>query len=311
MTDSPWLASSDLADCWPALPLASWRDTRDTLQLWTQMVGKVRLELTPVNNHWWNVPLYVSPCGLTTSPIPYGRRSFEVEFDFLHHQLRVTTNDGEAKKIPLRPQSVAEFYAKFMALLKAMEIDVRIWKMPVEIPGAIPFDQDRTHASYDPRSVGKFWRILVSVDQVFQRFRSRFIGKSSPVHFFWGSFDLAVTRFSGRRAPERRDADPVLRKIMREAYSHEVSSAGFWLGGGEVDDAAFYCYAAPQPEGFEKQAVKPVGAFYHEQMGEYILRYEDVRCASSPTATLLDFCKAPTKPLPLAENGTAKLWNDL
>lgn len=292
MTDLPLLATSDLEDCWPALPLASWRDTRDTLHMWTQMVGKVRLALTPVSNHWWNVPLYVSTCGLTTSPIPYGRRSFEVEFDFLRHQLTVTTNDGEAKQIPLLPQSVAAFYGKFMALLKVLEIDVRIWKMPVEIADPIAFDQDRTHGSYDPRSAGKFWRILVSVDQVFQRFRSGFIGKSSPVHFFWGSFDLAVTRFSGRRAPERSDADPVLRKIMREAYSHEVSSAGFWPGGGGVDDAAFYCYAAPQPEGFEKQEVKPVGAFYHEQMGEYILQYEDVRRASSPTATLLEFLQS-------------------
>jgi hypothetical protein len=285
-------AVSDLSECWPALPLNSWKDTCATLHGWMQIAGKVRLALTPLTNHWWNVPLYVSTRGLTTSPIAYGPRLFELEFDFIEHRLRVQTNGRGSKQIPLVPRSVADFYREFMATLKELDIEVKIWKMPVEIPDPIPFDQDRAHASYDAASVEKFWRILVSVDEVFKIFRSRFIGKSSPVHFFWGSFDLAVTRFSGRRAPERNDADPVLRKIMREAYSHEVISAGFWPGGGGVDDAAFYCYATPQPEGFEKQSVRPAGAFFHAGMGEYILMYEDVRRASSPTTALLEFLES-------------------
>jgi hypothetical protein len=260
--------------------------------MWMQIVGKVRLALTPLTNHWWNVPLYVSARGLTTSPIAYGPRLFEIEFDFIEHRLRVQTNDRGARNIPLAPRSVADFYQEFMATLKKLDIEVKIWKMPVEIPDPIPFDEDRAHASYDSASVEKFWRILVSVDEVFKMFRARFIGKSSPVHFFWGSFDLAVTRFSGRRAPERNDTDPVLRKIMREAYSHEVISAGFWPGGGGVDDAAFYCYATPQPEGFEKQSVRPGSAFYHSGMGEYVLMYEDVRRASSPTTALLEFLES-------------------
>lgn len=290
--DSRRTAVSDLPDCWPALPLAVWKETCATLHMWTQIVGKVRLALTPLSNHWWNVPLYISTCGLATSPIPYGPRRFEVEFDFIEHKLQVRTSDGGSKSVPLAPQCVADFYQDFTAALKALEIEVEIWKIPVEIPDPIPFDRDRVHASYDPASAHEFWRTLVSVDEVFKTFRSRFIGKSSPVHFFWGSFDLAVTRFSGRRAPERQDADPILRKIMREAYSHEVISAGFWPGGGGVDDAAFYCYAAPQPEGFEKQRVQPTSAFYHSGMGEYILRYEDVRGASSPTTTLLEFLQS-------------------
>ncbi len=292
MMESRRTAVSDLPDCWPALPLASWKDTCTTLNRWAQMVGKVRLALTPLSNHWWNVALYVSTCGLTTSPIPYGPRLFEMEFDFIEHQLHVRTSDRGSKDLPLTPRSVADFYRDFRAVLKALEIDVEIWTMPVEIADPIPFDQDRVHASYDPASARKFWRILVSADEVFKVFRSRFIGKSSPVHFFWGGFDLAVTRFSGRRAPERNDADPILRKIMREGYSHEVISAGFWPGGGGVEDAAFYCYAAPQPEGFEKQPVRPASAFYHTGMGEYILTYEDVRRASSPTTTLLEFLQS-------------------
>lgn len=290
--DSRNTCISDSPDCWPALPLASWEDTRATLHMWMQIVGKVRMALTPLINHWWNVPLYISTSGLTTSPIPYGTRLFEVEFDFLQHKLHVQTNDGVSKDISLVPKTVAAFYREFMAALSAMKIDVRIWKMPVEIANPIPFDQDTVHASYDPASASKFWRILASVGEVFEMFRSRFVGKSSPVHFFWGSCDLAVTRFSGQRAPERKNADPVLRKIMREAYSHEVISAGFWPGGGGVDDAAFYAYAAPRPEGFEKQRVHPASAFYHSGMGEYILMYEDVRRAGSPTAALLDFLQS-------------------
>ena len=282
----------DQAECWPSLPLASWKDTCDTLHMWTQIVGKVRMALTPRLNHWWNVPLYVSARGLTTSPIPYGPRVFEVEFDFIEHKLFVRCNDGAVRQVFLAPRSVADFYQEFMATLKTMGLEVEIWKMPVEVPNPILFDQDHEHAAYDRESAGRFWRILVSIDEVFKQFRAQFIGKSSPVHFFWGSFDLAVTRFSGRLAPERKEQDPVLRKIMREAYSHEVISAGWWPGGGEVKDAAFYTYAAPEPQGFSKQMVQPGKAFYQQQLGEYVLMYEDVRRTSSPTRALMDFLQS-------------------
>jgi uncharacterized protein DUF5996 len=279
---------SDLPECWPALPLESWKDTYATLHMWTQIVGKVRLALTPTVNHWWNVPLYVSSRGLTTSPIPYGGRIFEVQFDFVDHALILRTNDGQSKTLPLMPRSVADFYQEFMALLRSADIQVKIWKMPVEIPNPIPFDEDRVHASYDPEYARRFWQILVSVDCVFNEFRSRFIGKCSPVHFFWGSFDLAVTRFSGRRAPERTGADV----IMREAYSHEVSSVGFWPGGGDVQGAAFYSYMAPEPHGFRESLVRPQKAFYHPKLNEFLLMYEDVRGASSSSSTLLEFCQS-------------------
>jgi hypothetical protein len=285
-------AVSDAPVCWPALPLDAWKDTRDTLHMWTQIVGKVRLALTPKINHWWNVALHVSARGLTTSTIPYGERVFEIEFDFLEHQLVIKTCDPASKTIPLGPRSVADFYQEFMAALHALNIDVKIWKMPVEIPDPIAFDQDRVHASYDKEYAHRFWRALVSIDDVFKVFRSRFIGKSSPVHFFWGSFDLAVTRFSGRPAPPRNDPDPILRKIMQEAYSHEVISAGWWTGGGDLKDAAFYCYAAPEPQGFAKQKVRPEAALYQQQLGEFLLLQEDVRRTSSPTATLLDFLQS-------------------
>ena len=282
----------DHPDCWPALPLAAWKDTLATLHMWTQIVGKIRLALTPRVNHWWNVPLYVNPRGLTTSVIPYGNRAFEMDFDFIGHNLVIQTSDPATRTVALRSRSVADFYSEVMSALHSLNIDVKIWKMPVEVPDPIPFDQDKVHATYDPQYADRLRRVLVSIDDIFKIFRARFIGKSSPVHFFWGSFDLAVTRFSGRRAPQRNDADPVLRKIMCEAYSHEVISAGFWPGGGGTDDAAFYCYAAPQPEGFEKQTVRPAKAFYHSGMGEYILMYEDVRQASSPTGTLLEFLQS-------------------
>ena len=282
-------ALPDSPQCWPPLRLQSWKECCATLHMWTQIVGKVRLALTPRMNHWWNVPLYVSARGLTTSLIPYGVRAFEAEFDFIEHKLRLETSDGQARQLALEPRTVADFYAEFLSTLKALGVEVAIWKMPVEVADPIPFDQDRTHASYDPASVQRFWRILVSADAIFQIFRSRFIGKCSPVHFFWGSFDLAVTRFSGRLAPQRNDRDPVLKKIMCEAYSHEVISAGFWPGGGGADDAAFYCYAAPQPDGFEKQTVMPTKATYHPGMGEYILMYEDVRRSASPATTLMEF----------------------
>jgi hypothetical protein len=277
-----------LAERWPALPLDSWNDTRSTLHMWTQMVGKVRLALTPLVNHWWNVALYVSSRGLTSSAIPYGRRTFELEFDFIDHKLVLRTNDGEVRSLSLAPRSVADFYGEFMELLAAADIKVKIWKMPVEVPDPIAFDQDRAHAAYDAESARKFWRILASVAEALTEFRSRFIGKCSPVHFFWGSFDLAVSRFSGRRAPERPGADV----ITREAYSHEVSSVGFWPGGGAVKDAAFYSYAAPEPSGFRDARVRPDAAHYDAQLGEFVLMYDDVRRAESPRSALLEFCQS-------------------
>lgn len=282
------LSAADQQECWPVLPFDSWKDTYATLHLWTQIVGKVRLRLTPVVNHWWNVPLYVTARGLTTSRIAYDDRAFEIWFDFIRHQLVLQTSDGLMKTLPLEPRPVAEFYREFMELLRSAEIDLKIWSMPVEIPDPIAFDQDRMHASYDRASVEKFWRILLSVDTVLNLFRARFIGKSSPVHFFWGSFDLAVSRFSGRRAPERPGAD----LITREAYSHEVSSVGFWPGGGNILGAAFYSYTAPEPQGFRDQQVRPDAAFYDRQLSEFILMYDDVRKAKSPTAALLDFCQS-------------------
>jgi hypothetical protein len=281
-------AATDRPECWPSLPLSSWKDTYATVHMWTQIVGKVRLRLTPLVNHWWNVPLYVTARGLTTSRIPYGERAFELWFDFIEHRLVLETNDGVVKTLALEPRSVAEFYQEFTELLRSAKIEVKIWKMPAEIPNPIPFDQDRVHASYDWEAVEKFWRILLSVDAAFNEFRARFIGKCSPVHFFWGSFDLAVTRFSGRRAPERPGADV----ITREAYSHEVSSVGFWPGGGSVQDAAFYSYVAPEPQGFKEERVRPDVAYYDQQLGEFLLMYDDVRKAESPTAALLEFCQS-------------------
>jgi hypothetical protein len=288
MTESRKSSVSDLPECWPALPLEAWKDTCATLHMWTQIVGKVRLALTPTVNHWWNVPLYVAARGLTTSAIPYGKRIFEVEFDFIDHLLVLRTNDGVTKTLPLAPRTVADFYREFMALLKSAGIAVKVWKMPVEIPAPIAFDQDRVHASYDPEYARRFWQILVSAGCVFEEFRSRFTGKCSPVHFFWGSFDLAVTRFSGRRAPERKDADA----ITREAYSHEVSSVGFWPGGGDIKGAAFYSYMAPAPQGLGEARVRPDAAFYHPQLGEFLLMYDDVRAAASPSTALLEFCQS-------------------
>lgn len=281
-------AAADQPECWPSLSLSSWNDTYATLHLWTQIVGKVRLRLTPVVNHWWNIPLYVTARGLTTSRIPFGKSAFELRFDFLQHQLVLETSDGLSKALKLEPRSVAEFYQEFTELLRSAKIEVKVWSVPVEIPNPIAFDKDRVHASYDRASVEKFWRILLSVDTVLNQFRARFTGKSSPVHFFWGSFDLAVTRFSGRRAPER----PGIDAMTREAYSHEVSSVGFWPGGGKVPGAAFYSYAAPEPHGFKNERVLPSAAFYDQQLGEFLLMYDDVRSAKSPTASLLEFCQS-------------------
>jgi hypothetical protein len=282
------IALPDDPGCWPPLPLDDWKDTCATLHMWTQIVGKVRLKLTPLVNHWWNVPLYVTARGLTTSRIPYGPRAFDLRFDFLAHQLVLETSEGTIRTLALKPQTVADFYRSCMAMLRGEGIDVTIWHMPVEVPDPIPFDQDTVHAAYDPVMVEKFWRILLSVDAVFQDFRSEFIGKSSPVHFFWGSFDLAVTRFSGRKAPERPGADPV----TREAYSHEVSSVGFWPGGGDVPGAAFYSYAAPAPPGFAEARVRPEAAKWDTGLGEFLLMYDDVRTSASPSRALLEFCRS-------------------
>ncbi len=280
-------ADPDKPQCWPALPLEEWKDTCATLHMWTQIVGKVRLGLTPLVNHWWNVPLYVSAKGLTTSRIPYRDRAFEIWFDFREHKLVLETSGGIMKAMALAPRTVADFYGAFMEMMRSAGIDVTIWTMPVEVPNPVPFEKDTAHKSYDPEYAERFWRILLSVDAVFEEFRARFIGKSSPVHFFWGSFDLAVTRFSGRRAPERPGADPV----TREAYSHEVSSVGFWPGGSGVDGAAFYSYAAPSPEGFKDAHVGPAAARYDTQLGEFLLMYDNVREAESPTSALMEFCQ--------------------
>ncbi len=280
-------AGTDTSADWPALPLDAWRDTCATLHMWTQIVGKVCLALTPLVNHWWNVPLYVTPRGLTTRLMPYRGAGFALSFDFIDHELVLRATDGTRRALPLVARPVADFYREFMEMMRSSGIDVKIWPMPVEVPDPIRFDQDRIHAAYDPKYANAFWRILVSADRVFTDFRSRFIGKCSPVHFFWGSFDLAVTRFSGRRAPEREGADP----ITREAYSHEVSSVGFWPGGGSVNGAAFYSYAAPEPAGFRDARVRPAAARYDAALGEFILMYDDVRTAQAPQTALLDFCQ--------------------
>jgi hypothetical protein len=273
---------------WPSLPLAEWQDTCATLHMWTQIVGKVRLALNPHFNHWWEVPLYINARGLTTSPIPYPAASFEVQFDFIAHKLDILTDAGQTRTLPLAPRSVAEFYGQFMDSLRSLGIGMNIWPMPVEIPNPIRFDQDRVHRSYNPEYAHRFWRILLTTDSIFKEFRARFIGKASPVHFFWGSFDLAVSRFSGRRAPPRPGAD----RITREAYSHEVSSAGFWPGSGDVQGAAFYSYIVPEPAGFSQSRVRPESAFYHTGLHEFILMYDDARASASPREQLLAFLQS-------------------
>ncbi|HXE92009.1 MAG TPA: DUF5996 family protein [Terriglobales bacterium] len=278
---------SSAMEPWPALPLEAWKDTYATLHLWTQIVGKIRMALTPRVNHYWHVTLYVTPRGLTTSTMRQGSRLLEMRFDFLDHRLAIETSDGEVRHIRLEPRTVADFYREVMATLKELGIEVRLHAKPDEVPDPIPFAQDTVHASYDGEYAQRFWRILASVDAVFQEFRSGFLGKSSPVHFFWGSFDLAVTRFSGRRAPERPGADA----ITREAYSHEVISVGFWPGAG-YKGAAFYAYAAPEPPGFAAQKVKPAAAFYDAGMKEFLLMYDAVRESADPRKALLEFCQS-------------------
>lgn len=279
-------------ESWPELPLAAWRGTRDTLHMWMQVVGKIRLAQAPPINHWWQVPLYVTARGLTTSPIPYGERAFQIDFDFIAHRLTIATSDGAKDGFALRPLTVADFYDELMQHLRALGLDIRIWTMPVEIPDPIPFEADRTHAAYDPDYANRFWRVLVQADRVFTAFRARFLGKASPVHFFWGSFDLAVTRFSGRAAPPHPGAPGVADRVTREAYSHEVSSCGFWPGGAGMEEPMFYSYAYPQPGGFAEARVRPEAAFYSRDFGEFILPYEAVRRAAAPDGVLLDFLQS-------------------
>ncbi len=278
---------------WPALPYSAWKSTCETLHLWTQIVGKIRLRLTPWLNHSWHVPLYVTARGLSTSVIPYSEEDFEVRFDFIDHTLDIDVSNGQRRRIRLMPQPVCDFYAAVMKSLADLGIQVQIRERPCEIPDAIAFSDDEIHASYDPDAAQRFWRALIQVDRVFKRFRTGFVGKASPVHFFWGSFDLAVTRFSGRRAPLLTSKVPGLSTaVMAEAYSHEVSSAGFWPGGGGLDYASFYSYAYPTPAGFKDARVAPKGAFFDEKLGEFLLPYDEVRNAPDPETSLLSFLQS-------------------
>jgi hypothetical protein len=278
---------------WPELPTAAWRETYETLHLWTQIAGKIRLARAPWLNHSWHVTLYVTARGLTTSPILDGTRTFQIDFDFIDHALRISTSDGATRQFALAGKSVASFYAAIMADLAQLGIHVAIDEMPNELPEPICFSQDHQHASYDPDAVRRFLQILVNVDRVFKQFRTAFLGKASPVHFFWGSFDLAVTRFSGRRAPRHPGGVPHLPdEVASEAYSHEVSSAGFWPGSGAIDYPAFYSYAYPEPAGFRATPVRPDAAFFSEALGEFILPYDAVRIASQPDQALLEFLQS-------------------
>ena len=279
-----------MENSWPELKFAEWQDTLATLHMWTQVVGKIRLKTTPLVNHWWNVPLYVSARGLTTSAMPYrDGRVFEIEFDFIDHQLLIKCSDGSTTMLRLRPQSVADFYAEVMSALRGLGMEIRIWTMPVEVPNPIRFEAD-LRSSYDSEYVNRFWRALVKMDEVLKEFRARFIGKVSPVHFFWGSFDLAVTRFSGKPAPEREGAD----FMTREAYSHEVISHGWWPGNKDME-AAFYSYTTPEPAGLgetiKQGRILPAETFYSSEMKEFFLLYDDVRSSASPDKALMDFCQ--------------------
>ncbi len=277
-----------MSELWPELRWEDWAATAETLHMWTQIVGKTRLALHPLQAHWWNVPLYVSGRGLSTAAMPYGSEFLEVEFNFISHALRFRTSAGATMETPLRAQSVAGFYEEYKRTLAALGVPVSIWGMPVELSKPIPFAEDTVHCTYDPEAARRFWRVLMSADQVFQRFSAKFVGKVSPVHFFWGSFDLAVTRFSGRPAPEREGADA----ITREAYSQEVISAGFWPGNGGYGKAAFYCYAAPAPKGLSNAKIEPAEAKYDEGLGEFIYLYEEMRKSASQEVALMAFLES-------------------
>jgi hypothetical protein len=280
------------SNLWPELPLAEWKETYETLHMWTQIVGKIRLTLTPLQNHWWNCTLYLTPRGLTTSAIPYKGRHFRIDFDFIAHLLVIETADGSTKTIALRPSSIADFYQETMSALTSLGIPVTIWTTPVEVQDRTPFEKDQKHAAYDPEHAHRLWRILVQASRVLSEFRSRFTGKVSPVHFFWGAFDLAVTRFSGRTAPEHPGAPNCARFVMVEAYSHEVSSCGFWPGGAPVNEPVFYAYAYPEPQGFKDYPIQPPEAFYHKEMREFVLPYDVVRTTKSPDEVLLSFLQS-------------------
>jgi len=290
------MSSSDSSsdNAWPALAYADWADTCNTLHLWTQVVGKVKLRLAPLSNHWWGIVLFVTARGLTTGAMPYGDRALQIDFDFCAHELVLRTSDAREQRIRLEPMTTADFYAAAMAALRALDVDVHIWTMPGEIEGAIPFDQDRVHASYDGAAAKTFWRQLVQAARVFDIFRARYLGKVSPVHFFWGSFDLAVTRFSGRAAPPLTGSKTpnVAPWVMQEAYSHECSSLGFWPGNGGYGRAAFYAYAYPEPDGFGAEPVRPQGAAYNADVGQFLIDYDAVRMAASPDDALLDFAQS-------------------
>ena len=280
-------------EVWPALPLDAWRDTYATLHMWTQIVGKTRLALAPPVNHWWQVAQYVTSRGLTTSAMPHGNRTFEVEFDFVNHNLTVTANDGSTGAVPLRPQTVAEFYRDYMKLLGSLGLPVKIWPMPVEVESSLRFPDDSVHRSYDAQWANRMWRVLVQADRVLKRFRGRFLGKASPVHFFWGSFDLAATRFSGRTAPRHPGGAPNLGNwVMQEAYSHECSSVGFWPGGGPIPEPVFYAYAYPEPDGFRNYPIAPAAARYDDTMREFVLPYESVRTSAAPDDAVLAFAQS-------------------
>ena len=284
MIDTALQSTPDL----PALPLEEWQDTYTTLHLWTQIVGKIRLALAPMMNQWWQVALYLTARGLTTSPMPVGRDAIQIDFDFIAHQLLLQSSQGQVRTIPLRSRPVADFYQEVMADLHALGADIQIWTVPVEIADRIPFEQDYVHTAYDPEYAHRFWQALLQVDRVMKVFRSRFTGKSSPVHFFWGSFDLAVTRFSGRKAPPLDRANYVARWVMREAYSNEESSCGFWPGVG-LGEAAFYAYGYPEPSGYKEYPIHPAQAYYHPELGEFILPYEAVRTSSEWEMDVLSF----------------------
>jgi Family of unknown function (DUF5996) len=287
------LSDKERDESWPTLPFNEWQATAETLHMWTQIVGKVRLKLTPWINHSWHVTLYVTSRGLTTSPIPYELQTFEINFDFIDHELRILKSDGGARVLKLRPQSVAEFYKAVMNALDELNLHVKIDNVPNEITDPIPFDEDQTHRSYDPEYANRFWRVLLQSTRVLTKFRSRFCGKCSPVHFFWGSFDLAVTRFSGRAAPPHPGGIPHLPdRVTREAYAQEVSSVGFWPGNAASPTPIFYSYAYPEPQGFAQAKVRPAEASYLAQLHEFILPYDVVRTASSPDDVLLDFAQS-------------------
>jgi uncharacterized protein DUF5996 len=292
-TGEPMNAAAAAQEPWPSLPLEAWADTYATLHMWTQIVGKIRLVQSPWVNHCWNVTLYVTARGLTTSPIPHGVCTFQIDLDFIAHRLVLQSSDGGTGGFALAPQSVAAFYARLMAEMEKLGLHVDIYRQPNEVADPIRFDRDEVHRAYDGEYAHRFWRALVQADRVFKEFRARFIGKCSPVHFFWGAPDLAVTRFSGRRAPEHPGGIPHLPDwVTRESYSHEVSSCGFWPGGGAIPYAAFYSYAYPAPPGFSAAPIAPSAALYSNDLGEFILPYDAVREAESPDRTLLDFLQS-------------------